>query len=177
MAAQTLSPSAGIVTRDAGSQVVPRILVIGLGNPILGDDGVGWKIAEDIASRLGSRGDVEVDCLAVGGLSLMERMLGYQHVILVDSIQTGNHPEGAVRAFRLQDLPNPLWGHSASAHDASLATALATAQLMGASTPCRVEIVAVETRGGLDFSEHLSPSIAQSVPNAAQMVLELLSTE
>jgi hydrogenase maturation protease len=104
----------------------------------------------------------------------MERILGYDRVILADSIETGDNPEGAVTAVSLADLQNPGLGHSASAHDASLATALETARLMGASTPGRVDIVAVEARTGLDFSDRLSPRIALAVPVAAQMVMDLL---
>jgi hypothetical protein len=48
---------------------------------------------------------------------------------------------------------------------------------MGASTPNRVDIVAVEARSGLDFSEQLSPRIALAVPVAAQMVMDLLSAD
>jgi hydrogenase maturation protease len=154
-----------------------RVLVIGLGNPILGDDGVGWKIAADVASRLGPRDNVEVDCLSVGGLGLMERMLGYDRVILVDSIETGENAEGAVTSVPLGDLQNPGLGHTASAHDASLATALETARLMGAPTPRRVDIVAVEARSGLDFSEQLSPRIALAVPFATERVLDLLAAD
>ncbi len=66
-----------------------KILVIGLGNPILGDDGVGWVVAREVETCLGASGqNVEVDCLALGGLSLMERMVGYQRVILIDSLNT-----------------------------------------------------------------------------------------
>jgi len=74
----------------------------------------------------------------------------------------------------LEDLQNPGLGHSYSAHDASLATALEAARLMGAHVPSRVDIVAVEVRTGLDFSDQLSPQIALAVPIAAQRVLELL---
>jgi hydrogenase maturation protease len=159
----------GLDTRPAA-----RVLVIGLGNPILGDDGVGWKVADSVTSRLGAREDVEVDCLAVGGLSLMERMIGYERVILVDSIESGENAEGTVTSVLLENLQNPGLGHSASAHDASLATALETARLMGAPTPGHVDIVAVEARTDLDFSEQLSPRIAAAVPVAAQMVMDLL---
>ena len=55
-----------------------KILVIGLGNPILGDDGVGWVVAREVEIRLGaSEYNIEVDCLALGGLSLMERLIGF----------------------------------------------------------------------------------------------------
>lgn len=105
----------------------------------------------------------------------MERMLGYERVVLVDSIETGRTGEGTVTAVSLDDLQNPGLGHSASAHDASLATALETARLMGADIPSRVDIVAVEARTSLDFSDQLSTQIALAVPVAAQIVLELLA--
>jgi hydrogenase maturation protease len=152
----------------------PRVLVIGLGNPILGDDGVGWSVAACVAGRLGTNEQVEVDCLAVGGLSLMERMLGYRHVILVDSIETGQHPIGTISAMELGELADPDLGHSASAHDASLITALATGQAMGAEVPERVEIVAIEARVGLDFSETLSAAVAAAVTPACEKVRELI---
>ena len=70
-----------------------KIIVVGLGNPILGDDGVGWKVAEEFANidPFKSR-SIDVDYLSVGGLTLMEHMVGYQHAILIDAIQTGKHP-------------------------------------------------------------------------------------
>ena len=168
-----------VLTTDGAAGSIPAradVLVIGLGNPILGDDGVGWRVAEDVGSLLARDARIEVDCLAVGGLSLMERMLGYGRVILVDSIETGVSPEGSVSAFLLDDLTNPKLGHSASVHDASLGTALETAKAMGGVIPRRVDIVAIEARSCHDFSEELSPSVAAAVPIAAQQVLDLLDT-
>jgi Ni,Fe-hydrogenase maturation factor len=53
-----------------------KTLVIGLGNPILGDDGVGWVVAREVEDRLPQMDHpVEVDCLSLGGLSLMELTL------------------------------------------------------------------------------------------------------
>jgi hydrogenase maturation protease len=149
------------------------VLVIGLGNPILGDDGVGWSVARCVAEQLSGNKHVEVDCLAVGGLSLMERMLGYERVILVDSIETGEHPIGTVSVLELGELANPDLGHSTSAHDASLTTALAAAQAMGAQVPERVVIVGIEARVGLDFTETLSPPVSAAVRPACQTVVEL----
>jgi len=66
-----------------------KTLVIGLGNPILGDDGVGWKVAKELTTLIDPDTSVEIDCASLGGLSLMERMLGYQRVIVIDSMETG----------------------------------------------------------------------------------------
>lgn len=117
---------------------------------------------------------VEVDCAALGGLSLMERMLGYDRVVLVDSMETGQNPVGSVQVFPLASLPDPMAGHSASAHDTSLITALKTAESLGAAIPKKVDVVAIEAQNVYDFSEELSPPVAAAVPFAAQAVFDLL---
>jgi hydrogenase maturation protease len=152
-----------------------KTLIIGLGNPILGDDGVGWKVAEELSSVVGRQSSVEVDTAALGGLSLMERMLGYDRVVLVDSMETGYSPVGSVRSFPLASLPDPMSGHSASTHDTSLITALKTAESIGAHIPKRVDVVAVEAQNVYDFSEELSPLVAAAVPVAVEKVVELLN--
>ena len=151
-----------------------KILVIGLGNPILGDDGVGWKIADKVATAVGPQSSIEIDTAALGGLSLMERMLDYDRVVLVDSMETGQSPVGSVQTFPLASLPDPMAGHSASTHDTSLITALKTAESIGAEVPKRVDVVAIEAQNVYDFSEELSPPVAAAVPEAVQAVLDLI---
>lgn len=151
-----------------------KTLVIGLGNPILGDDGVGWKIAGEVASAIGPHPTIEIDTAALGGLSLMERMLDYDRVVLVDSMETGQNSVGSVQTFPLASLPNPMAGHSASTHDTSLITALKTAESLGAEVPKRVDVVAVEAQNVYDFSEELSPPVAAAVSEAVQAVLDLI---
>ncbi len=155
--------------------MTPHTLILGLGNPILGDDGVGWRVAEAVQTRLSTlNSPVEVDFASLGGLSLMERMLGYEHVVLVDCLETGANPIGTVQSMPLADLANPTAGHSASAHDTSLITALEAAKTMGAEIPSRVDVVTIEAKNTYDFSEDLSPEIAAAVPVATQVVLRLL---
>ncbi|MBN1449990.1 MAG: hydrogenase maturation protease [Anaerolineales bacterium] len=169
-----------------------KTLVIGLGNPILGDDGVGWKVAEAVKELLdtetkfrlpvrpsGSKtvhylSPIEVECLSLGGLSLMEHLLGYERAIIVDSMETGQSPAGSVQVFPLASLPDPTSGHSASAHDTSLMTALKTAEVIGADIPRQVDVVAIEAQNVYDFSEELSPPVAAAIPEAVQAVLDLL---
>jgi hydrogenase maturation protease len=167
-------------------------LLVGLGNPILGDDGVGWKVVESVQERLQTDARYKlpyrrIDCktvehlcpvafeyLSLGGLSLMEHILGYEHVIIVDSMETGQKPIGHVAVFPLEALPDPMAGHSASIHDATLKTALQAAELLGADIPGKVDIVAIEAENVYDFSEQLSEPIAAAVPVAAKRVFELL---
>jgi len=151
-----------------------KTLIVGLGNPILGDDGVGWKVAKQLNDIIDPDSAVEIDCASLGGLSLMERMLGYQRVIVIDSMETGRSPAGCVKVFPLAALENPYAGHSASTHDASLMTALQAAQSIGAEVPSRVDVVAIEAKKVYDFSDDLSPEVEKAIPLATKEVLKLL---
>ncbi len=154
-------------------------IVLGLGNPCLGDDGVGWRVAELLRDRLAARqepggGAVEVDCLAVGGLRLMERLVGYRRAVLIDAIATGRQPAGTVAARTLASVAG-ISTHLGSSHDASLAVALAVGEAYGAALPDEVLLVTVEAGPSFEFGETLSPPVAAAVPRAAERVLELLS--
>jgi len=160
-----------------------KTLIIGLGNPILGDDGVGWVVAEKVQKVLAehpvSAGDgqsIEVDCVSLGGLSLMERLTGSERAILVDAIFTGTKPVGTVSRFTLNELPDLSAGHSASAHDTSLRNALNVGRGMDILLPEdeNVIIVAIEAENVYDFSEKLSPAVAVAVPQAVEIVLGLI---
>jgi hydrogenase maturation protease len=154
-----------------------KTLVIGLGNPILGDDGVGWVVAREVENRLRkSDNSLEVDCLALGGLSLMERLVGYQHVILVDSLNTEKHPQGSVVTFTLEELVDLTHGHASAAHDVSLKTALDMGRKLNVILPTdkNVHVVAIEAQHVYDFKEELSPVIAAAMQTAVQKVFDLL---
>lgn len=151
-----------------------RTLIVGLGNPILGDDGVGWQVTQAVKGRLADSGpDVEVDWLSVGGLNLMERLIGYERAIIVDAIQTEEGSVGDVYVFPLEALPDPAGGHTTAVHDASLQTALALGRQMGAALPEEITVVAVEAERVFDFSEALSAAVAAAIPTATEAVLAL----
>ena len=159
-----------------------KTLVVGLGNPILGDDGVGWKVAEEVERHLpspspgeGAGMRVDVDCVALGGLSLMERMVGYERAIVIDSIGSGQHALGEVYHFDLDDLYDPSAGHTTAIHDVSLMTALKMGRSMGAELPKQITVVAVESPYTYDFTEELTPPVQAAVPVAAQTVIDLLT--
>lgn len=156
-----------------------KTLVVGLGNPILGDDAIGWRVAEAVEARLRRERDLEAEgiefaYLSLGGLSLMERFIGYERAIVVDSIQTANGVQGRVFSFDLEALPDLSAGHTTAAHDTSLQTALALGRQMGAALPDEVRVVAVEANRVFDFSDALTPAVAAAIPAATEAVLTLL---
>lgn len=150
-------------------------LVVGLGNPLLGDDGVGWRIAEQVRRETaGAGGSVEVDCLAVGGLHLMERLVGYRCAVLIDAITTGRLPVGSLLCFAPEDLPNLTGEHLSSVHDATLRTALSVGRSLGLSLPETILIFGVEAEPTFDFGEALSPAVEASVSHVTDQIMEFL---
>jgi hydrogenase maturation protease len=161
------------------SDIDMKTLILGLGNPILGDDGAGWRVAENIAKVMANQPEIEIDCVSLGGLSLMERLTGSERAILIDAIFTGKKPVGSISKFTLNDLPDLTAGHSASAHDTSLRNALNVGRSMSIPLPRDedVIIIAIETKNVYDFTEELSPAVAAAVPEAAKTILELLENQ
>jgi hydrogenase maturation protease len=149
-----------------------RTLVLGLGNPILGDDGIGVRVAEAVAAALPAAMAVEVDEACAGGLELMERMAGYDRVVLIDALCRGDAAPGTLRRLTLAELDaiSPTQ-HSASAHDATLMTAMAAGRRVGLDLPDMLTVYAIEIERVLDFGEVLSPAVAAALPGAVEAVL------
>ncbi len=170
-----------------------KTLILGLGNPILTDDGVGVKVAEAVQAALPTDVSVEVSEVSVGGLTLMERMVGYQRVILIDACTWTPPPDHSTGA---SERPNQRWTgqpgtihrltleelrsisptqHSVSSHDTSLATALEMGRQMGLSLPEEIIIYAIEVENVTDFGDEPTPAVARSIPQVTEAVLaELL---
>ena len=158
-----------------------KTLIVGLGNPILGDDGIGWQVAMAVELKMsknnGRYQHIEVDCFALGGLSLMERMVGYDRAIVIDAVQTENGRPGQIICLSLTDLPDLSSGHTTAVHDTSLQTALQLGREMGAVLPREVEIVGIEAEQVYEFSEDLSPAVATAIPEAVRSVMRLLTID
>jgi hydrogenase maturation protease len=144
-----------------------RTIVVGLGNPLLGDDGVGWHVVEALRQvPVPTEAAVEFDCHAGGGLALMERLAGYDRAIVIDAVQLGQGPAGSVTSLPLEALDDPCTGHLASAHEASLPTALAVGRALGVALPTEVVVIGIEAARVYEFGEGLSPAVARAVPIA-----------
>ncbi|HEY64929.1 MAG TPA: hydrogenase maturation protease [Caldilineae bacterium] len=152
-----------------------KTLVLGLGNPILSDDGVGVRVAQALHAALPPDVPVDVKELGLGGLTLMEAMVGYDRVILIDALRREGGEPGAVRRMTLKELRDlSPTQHSASPHDASLVTALEVGRRMGFSLPKEVIIYAIEAEKVTDFGEEMSPAVAAAVPRVVKAVLSEL---
>ncbi len=157
-----------------------KTLIIGLGNPILTDDGVGVKVAQLLEDTidLQAHPDLTITEASAGGIRLMESLLGYDRVVLIDAYYL--HPDrttpGTIHHLSLDDLRavSPTQ-HSTSAHDTSLVTALDAAAQMGYKVPGEIIIYAVEVENILEFSETPTPAVAAAIPVVVSQIITQLS--
>ena len=139
-------------------------VIIGLGNPLLRDDGAGIRTARVLKRRLHGRSDVEVVELYAGGLRLMEAMVGFRRALLVDAMQTGAAP-GTVRRFTPADFTATR--NLRCAHDTSLAAALLLGQQLGLTLPGQIEIWGIEAACLDTFGETLTRPVSRAVQRLA----------
>lgn len=116
-----------------------RTLVLGLGNPILRDDSIGLRVAQELRGQFDGNPDIEVSEDYWGGLRLMERMIGFDRVIIIDAILANSEP-GTIHLLSPDDIPTQ---RSASAHDVNLPTALEFGRRAGAQLPPASEITLI----------------------------------
>lgn len=178
---------AGAAARAIAPIQAATTLVIGIGNPILGDDGIGWRVVEECERRWAGEAAARLPvgrvpprvafrCASLGGLSLMERLVGARRAILVDAVRTGDRPVGTVFVMPLADLVPDVSGHLDNAHDASLVVALAAGRSLGADLPVEIAVVGIVAHRVDEFGEELSQPVAAALPVAVEAVLDLLRT-
>jgi len=139
------------------------LLILGLGNDLLGDDGIGLLAAQALEHSGG--GSVTVTGSALSGLYLLDLIEGYDDLIVVDSV-LGDHP-GRVRRLSLEAF-GP--GVAPSAHYAGLADALAGARHAGMRVPSRVVVVGVEIGEGQTLGSAVSPQVLRGLPEVVRHV-------
>lgn len=162
--------------------MTPRILVAGIGNVFLSDDGVGVEVVRALAEQGGpqqSRLPEGVELLDVGirGMHLAYQLLdGYDGLVLVDSVHRDG-PPGTV--YRLEhDLGAPTAGEGLDAHGMDPSSVLALlgelAAANGIDRPVRRVLVVGVEPASVGEGMGLSAPVAAAVPTAARTVVDLV---
>jgi hydrogenase maturation protease len=151
-----------------------KTLVLGIGNPILQDDGVGIHVINALRPYL-TKFKVTVDIAYTGGMNLLDIIRGFDKVILIDAIKNDTCKIGEVKCFTLAEAPAV---HSSNPHDLSLSEALYLAKQIGEKQlPKEIVVIGIAVKNTNDFGEHLTNKVAAAIPHAVSMVIaELQNT-
>ena len=143
-------------------------LIVGLGNPLRGDDGIGPRVIEEVTRRGLPEGVSSLDG-GTGGFDLLNVLEGWERVVIVDAADVGREPGQFVRFTPEQARFVETTG-SHSLHHAGLGEVLALANALGQALP-EMTILGVQP-AGVGWGEGLSPAVEAALPALTDAVLE-----
>jgi hydrogenase maturation protease len=144
-----------------------RTVIVGLGNPLLRDDGVGLRAAGLLAERLAGS-PVDVLQSSWGGMRFIDLLAGYDRAIVLDAIEWRRGPIGTVYRFTAdQAIPTV---RAMSYHDLSLGAALALGRALDIPLPAETVFFAVEAEETRTFGETLTPAVEAALPEVVRRV-------
>ena len=149
-------------------------LVLGIGNEILTDDGIGPKLVNDLGKEFQSP-EIHFVCACIGGLEIIELLNGYDEAILIDAIRTKNGIPGAVYLFSPDDFQETM--HLSNLHDISFLTALRLGKKLEIKLPEEIRIIAIEIIEDQEFSVEMTPPLNSRYPEILREIREYLITE
>ncbi|MDP1620745.1 MAG: hydrogenase maturation protease [Bacteroidales bacterium] len=138
-----------------------KVLVLGIGNEILTDDGIGVRLVDDLKDK-GFPPEVVFEKGTVGGLEILEFIQGYQEVLFLDAIKTTDGKAGDVYHMDLSDFLETL--HLSNLHDVSFIQAIRLGKELGFDLPARLRIFAVEIVEDRVFSRNFTCEIEKQYP-------------
>jgi hydrogenase maturation protease len=160
---------------DRGRDVMMRVMVLALGNPILGDDGVAFHVLELMRPRLRPSDGLVLDGASTGGIDLLPYLKGFTRVLIIDAVKTRREAPGTVLRFSVEDFRESL--HADSPHHTNLATAVELGhRLHPQEMPAELAILGIEVDRIHEFREDLTPAVESAVGPAAREALEILSS-
>ncbi|MGD0308836.1 MAG: HyaD/HybD family hydrogenase maturation endopeptidase [Acidobacteriota bacterium] len=158
-------------TQDQAAGDCHRILVLGVGNLLMGDEGVGVHAARRLEQEQLPAGATVVDG-GTGGFHLLSYLQEYSTVIMIDACMDGQ-AAGTVSIIKPRfatDFPKAL-----SAHDIGLKDLIESATLLG-SLP-ETHLITISIAEIQPMVMELSPAVAASLPDVASKVREILLAE
>jgi hydrogenase maturation protease len=152
-----------------------KTIILGVGNPILGDDGVGIHIARELKKHI-QNPNVTIDEAITGGMNLLDLLLGYDKAIILDAVKSKENEDGEVKRIPIGNFSTM---HSCNPHDVSLIEAIELAKKMGEEKiPREIIIIGVMMKEiPCEFGEELSEKINTAVPKAVEMTLNEIKRE
>jgi hydrogenase maturation protease len=149
-----------------------KILILGLGNDILTDDGIGPRLANDLSQMI-TGNDMHFITACCGGLEIMEYIKGYQQVIFIDAIRTKDGNPGDVYYFKPADFRET--SHLSSLHDITFLTALNLGNTLDLGLTTDLHIIAVEIIEDMEFSNEFTTPLKTRYPEILKEVFEIIS--
>jgi hydrogenase maturation protease len=149
-----------------------KTLIIGIGNTLYGDDGIGIYIARELQNRLKDKPDIVIEEASVGGINLMELMIGFNRAIVIDAIQLRENSPGYIYRLNTDSMVNTR--HANSPHDTDFITALEVGRKLNLTLPESIIVYGVEVENIDPFVEDCTPKVKDAIPTCVNMIIQEL---
>jgi len=147
-----------------------KTLIIGLGNTLLSDDGIGIYIVRKLGKIIDNPYIVFKEA-PIGGLELLDIIVDYKKVIIIDSLILENNPLGTLVQLSLKDLKG---GSSWTRHQVSLNEAVELAKKIKMNVPDDIRIYGIVVKDISTFKEECTPEIKQAFNNIVENIKNVL---
>jgi len=147
-----------------------KTAIYGIGNILMGDDGIGPAVAHYLESNFTFDSDVTLEDLGTPSLDLPNYLAGYDRVIFIDAV-AANAPPGTIRLYSRDEIVATPPGIRISPHEPTINDALIVLDFAGGA-PKDVVLIGIVPET-LDGGMTLSAPVAAAVPRAAAVVMEV----
>ncbi|MEG8946469.1 hydrogenase maturation protease [Rosettibacter firmus] len=151
------------------------LIILGLGNNILGDDAAGILVAEKLGKKLKDFSLIKVESTSLGGLRIIDFLKNYNSAILIDSIRTGLKPAGYIHKFSNKDFVNSI--KMVSYHNLNFSTAIEFAKKIGIPMPEEIFIYAIESKSISEFTYKISVEVKYAINKCADEIYSFVFNE
>lgn len=145
-----------------------KILVLALGNDIMGDDGAALAAAKILRNEFGSV--IDIFEVASAGFMLLDLMEGYDKVLIVDTILSTNKP-GTIRELSVKELSER---QTSSPHYAGLPEIIGLAEKLELNFPDEIRILVIEIEDAFTIRQGLSFQIRGNIPDLVRKVKDIV---
>jgi hydrogenase maturation protease len=155
---------------NGGENISPKkIIVLGIGNLLLSDEGVGVHVANELV-KLPLPPEASVIEGGTDGFRLLNVITEADRLIVIDAVRGGGDP-GSIYRFDIDEIDTVPSGFKTSVHQIGILEVIDLSGLIG-KTP-HTTVIGVEPKS-LEMSMELSPEIREKVPRIIELVLEEL---
>lgn len=166
------TPSACRRGSDGAPPVAPRrVVILGIGNTILSDEGVGVHAAQWLREQCALPAGVEVIDGGTAGMELLEPLADADLLLVLDAVKSGRAP-GSIVCLTGREVP-VFFRSKLSPHQVSICDVLASLEFAG-HAPRDLVLVGVEP-ASLELGLELTPAVAACVPQMVALALEQLA--
>jgi len=148
----------------------PKILILGVGNILLKDEGVGVRAIEKLQRDYKFPSNVEIMDGGTAGLGLLNLFDGVDHLIIVDAIQ-GNDSPGSLYCFKFEDISANI-PKKFSPHQIGILETLTVKKVLGKIPD--TTIIAVQPKDCSHWGMELTPEIEDKIPNIIALIIDEL---